>query len=76
MDCLDEFIRVTRPGGHICLMFRHDGFPAYEAKVESLLASGKWEVARKSESMKNFSATESGAAADVMYNIWTFRKCR
>lgn len=75
VNCLDEFIRVARPGGHICLMFRHDGYPAYQAKVESLMSLGKWELVHKSESMKNFSSTESNAAATVMYNIWTFRKC-
>ena len=75
VNCLDEFVRVTKKGGHICLMFRHDGYPTYQAKVESLIASGAWELVDKSESMRNFAATDSEEAAQVMYNIWSFRKC-
>merc|ERR1712226_245136 len=75
VNCLDEFLRVTKQGGHICLMFRHDGYPTYQAKVEALIAAGKWELAHKSDSLRNFSATESEDAAAVMYNIWAFRKC-
>jgi len=74
-DCLDEFLRVTKKGGHMCIMFRHDGYKTYQAKVEKLIADGKWELVHKSESQANFGKAESKAAASIMYNIWTFRKC-
>uniref|UniRef100_A0A061RHB8 Williams-beuren syndrome chromosomal region 27 protein n=1 Tax=Tetraselmis sp. GSL018 TaxID=582737 RepID=A0A061RHB8_9CHLO len=75
VDCLDEFLRVTKKGGHICLMFRHDGYPIYESKVEALKAAGKWELVHKSESRRNFASSDSEAAAAILYNIWTFKKC-
>eukprot|EP00192_Tetraselmis_astigmatica_P019185 CAMPEP_0117662720 /NCGR_PEP_ID=MMETSP0804-20121206/8201_1 /TAXON_ID=1074897 /ORGANISM="Tetraselmis astigmatica, Strain CCMP880" /LENGTH=227 /DNA_ID=CAMNT_0005469633 /DNA_START=222 /DNA_END=902 /DNA_ORIENTATION=- len=70
VNCLDEFLRVTKCGGHICLMFRHDGYSAYEAKVEALIQSGKWELVHKSETRRNFETTRSEAASNVLYNIW------
>jgi hypothetical protein len=76
VNCLDEFVRVTKKGGHICLMFRHDGYPTYRSKVESLIESGAWELVHKSQSKRNFAAADKeGAAAQVMFNIWSFRKC-
>jgi len=75
VDCLEEIVRVTKPGGHMCLMFRHDGYLTYQAKVEKLTADGKWELVHKTDSEANFTKAESKSASSVMFNIWVFRKC-
>lgn len=72
-SCLDEFIRVMKPGGICVIMFRHDGYPVYEEKDLELRAAGKWELVHKTPDTHNFNNLESGAEDDVIFNQWVFR---
>merc|ERR1711933_97028 len=36
-DCLDEFVRVTKPGGHCLLMLRKDSLDQFGSKIYQLL---------------------------------------
>ena len=71
--CLEEFVRVTKPGGVCVIMFRHDGYPDYEAKDMALRAAGKWELIHKSPDMRNFDTVEYDSDQDVWFNQWVFR---
>merc|ERR1719217_1762638 len=53
-DVLEEFVRVTKKGGHCCIMFREDGYSTYEEKDEQLQAAGKWKLISKSAPERNF----------------------
>ena len=69
---LDEFVRVTKPGGFCVIMFRHDGCTeAYKAKDEALRAAGKWELVTKTEDKINFKALED--TNPIYFNIWTYK---
>ena len=72
-NCLEEFVRVTKPGGVCVIMFRHDGYPDYEAKDMALRAAGKWELIHKSPDMRNFDTVEYDSDQDVWFNQWVFR---
>eukprot|EP01024_Parvocaulis_polyphysoides_P061057 TRINITY_DN6723_c0_g3_i1.p1 TRINITY_DN6723_c0_g3~~TRINITY_DN6723_c0_g3_i1.p1 ORF type:complete len:283 (-),score=53.58 TRINITY_DN6723_c0_g3_i1:421-1269(-) len=73
-DCLDEFVRVTRVGGYVVLMFRHDGYPVFAEKDQSLRASGKWQLVNKSQDYRNFkTVSQDDPSSQVMFNIWTFQ---
>jgi ubiquinone/menaquinone biosynthesis C-methylase UbiE len=74
-DCLDEFVRVTKPGGICVIMFRHDGYPDYEAKDMQLRREGKWELVHKTPDQRNFDNMEFGEnnEEDVIFNQWVFR---
>lgn len=75
-NCLDEFVRVMKPGGICVIMFRHDGYTdEYKAKDEALRAAGKWELIHKTPDMRNFNNMEFGEnnEDDVIFNQWVFR---
>ena len=74
-NCLDEFVRVMKPGGICVIMFRHDGYPDYEAKDKELRAAGKWELVHKTPDQRNFEKMEFGEdnQEDVLFNQWVFR---
>ena len=74
-NCLDEFVRVMKPGGICVIMFRHDGYPDYEAKDLSLRRLGKWELVHKTPDQRNFNNMEFGEnnEEDVIFNQWVFR---
>eukprot|EP01025_Chloroclados_australasicus_P056014 TRINITY_DN6881_c0_g1_i4.p1 TRINITY_DN6881_c0_g1~~TRINITY_DN6881_c0_g1_i4.p1 ORF type:complete len:717 (+),score=45.89 TRINITY_DN6881_c0_g1_i4:189-2339(+) len=73
-DCLDEFVRVTRVGGHVVLMFRHDGYPVFAEKDQSLRANGKWQLVSKTQDYRNFiSVSKNDPSSQVIFNIWTFQ---
>ena len=74
-NCLDEFVRVMKPGGICVIMFRHDGYPDYEAKDKELRAAGKWELVHKTPDQRNFEKMEFGEENedDVIFNQWVFR---
>mmetsp|Transcript_17438 Transcript_17438/g.37870 ORF Transcript_17438/g.37870 Transcript_17438/m.37870 type:complete len:291 (-) Transcript_17438:92-964(-) len=71
--CLYEFVRVTKPGGICVIMFRHDGYPDYEATDKELRAAGKWELIHKTPDMRNFDNMEYDRDEDVWFNQWVFR---
>lgn len=74
-DCLDEFVRVMKPGGICVIMFRHDGYPNYEKKDAELRAAGKWELIHKTPDSRNFNNMEFGENKedDVIFNQWVYR---
>ena len=74
-NCLDEFVRVMKPGGICVIMFRHDGYPDYEAKDMQLRREGKWELVHKTPDQRNFDNMEFGEnnEEDVVFNQWVFR---
>uniref|UniRef100_A0A0G4I4I6 Methyltransferase type 11 domain-containing protein n=1 Tax=Chromera velia CCMP2878 TaxID=1169474 RepID=A0A0G4I4I6_9ALVE len=81
-ECLEEFDRVTRPGGMIHLMLRHDGLSGYREKIGEMTSSNgrereggaRWELVEKSEDLDNFPKATQDNLKGVMYNIWSFRK--
>lgn len=74
-ECLDEFVRVMKPGGICVIMFRHDGYPDYKKKDEELRAAGKWELVHKTPDSRNFKNMEFGEnnEDDVIFNQWVYR---
>jgi cation diffusion facilitator CzcD-associated flavoprotein CzcO/SAM-dependent methyltransferase len=73
-ECLDEFVRVTKPGGVCVIMWRHDGYPDYRAKDLQLRAQGKWELVHVTPDQRNFDNMEFGEnEEDVIFNQWVFR---
>merc|ERR1719446_706628 len=53
-DVLEEFVRVTKKGGHCCIMFRTDGYPVFEGKDKQMRAEGRWRLVTKSAPVMNF----------------------
>jgi len=74
-NCLDEFVRVMKPGGICVIMFRHDGYPQYREKDEALRAAGKWELVHKTPDSRNFDNLAFGdnTEDDVIFNQWVYR---
>merc|ERR1712244_191878 len=55
-ECLDEFIRVTKPGGHCLLMLRHDALDQFSNKIYQLITDKKWQIAEITNTRHNFKA--------------------
>eukprot|EP00930_Biecheleria_cincta_P093445 TRINITY_DN83825_c0_g1_i1.p1 TRINITY_DN83825_c0_g1~~TRINITY_DN83825_c0_g1_i1.p1 ORF type:complete len:210 (-),score=45.08 TRINITY_DN83825_c0_g1_i1:229-858(-) len=74
-ECLEEFVRITKPGGICVIMFRHDGYPMYEKKDMELRARGAWELLHKTGDARNFQSIDFGENPedDVIFNQWVFR---
>eukprot|EP01025_Chloroclados_australasicus_P038824 TRINITY_DN4008_c0_g2_i4.p1 TRINITY_DN4008_c0_g2~~TRINITY_DN4008_c0_g2_i4.p1 ORF type:complete len:274 (+),score=14.36 TRINITY_DN4008_c0_g2_i4:121-822(+) len=74
VDCLDEFIRVTKVGGYVILMHRHDGYAAYEAKDQQLRESGQWELVNKTQDCYKFpQQLEEAPTSQALFNVWTYK---
>lgn len=72
-DILDEFVRVTKKGGHCCIMFRNDGYPVFEEKDMQIRADGRWRLVEKSEPAMNFpDAPMDSPSRDVLFSIYTY----
>ena len=54
--CLDEFIRITRPEGHIIFNTRADTYAeqGLKEKVESLVTKGKWSLVEQSPTFRSY----------------------
>ena len=65
--CLDEFIRVTRSGGHIVFNTRAETYAEQElrGKVESLTASGAWNVVDQSAIFRSYYLVEPDITSQV-----------
>lgn len=72
-NCLEEFVRVVKPGGFCVIMFRHDGYPSFEKKDLDMRAAGKWELVHKTPDMRNFACMEFDAKTDIIFNQWVYR---
>ena len=52
--CLQEFLRVTKPGGYCLLMLRHDCLDEYSNHIYQLITDKKWEIAEITDTRYNF----------------------
>jgi SAM-dependent methyltransferase len=66
-SCLDEFIRVTRSGGHIVFNIRAETYAKQElkGKVESLTTSGAWNLVDQSPIFQSYYLVEPDVTAQV-----------
>lgn len=53
-QCLDEFIRVTKKGGYVILMLRHDGLNPFARKIYELMVDKKWVLKEITDTRYNF----------------------
>jgi len=68
---LDEFARITRPGGHISFTLRpdtyeQDGFKEKQAELE---AAGRWELVEVTEPFQGIPKGEP----DIYLQVWLYR---
>merc|ERR1712087_549383 len=71
---LEEFVRVTKKGGHCCIMFRDDGYPVYESYDKKLRSEGKWKLVSATAPSQNFESSPRGSpCSDVMFSIHTYK---
>jgi MFS family permease len=68
--CLEELVRITRPGGHVIFTLRSDQrLPGYDEKITELLEAGRWERVERGE---EFQALPTGEP-NVLVRVWAFR---
>ena len=67
---LDEFVRITRPGGWIVFSMRDDVYEAhgFKEKLTALEEAGQWALTEKSAPFEGLPKGEPG----TMFRIWTF----
>ena len=55
-DCLDEFIRITRKGGHVIFNIRAETYDSQElkGKVDDLTAKGMWVLVDQSPIFRSY----------------------
>jgi SAM-dependent methyltransferase len=71
-SCLNEFIRITRPNGHIVLNVRPETFveQGLKAKMDELTALGQWRLVETSPIFRPFLLTEPNLHAQVfVYSV-------
>lgn len=66
-DCLDEFIRVTRPGGHVIFNVRPDTYveQGLQAKIDSLLVGSKVREVERSPDFRPYLLSEPELGAQI-----------
>jgi len=69
--CLDELVRITRPGGHVIFTLRSDagGPPGFEEKMSDLAHASRWELVERGD---EFQAMPIGEP-NVLLRVWAFR---
>ena len=70
-ESLDEFVRITKPGGHIVFSIRPDvycenGFKEKQEKLEKL---GRWNLAEVTDEVRCLPKGEP----DVFHQIWVYQ---
>ena len=69
-SCLDELVRITRPGGHVIFTLRSDATPpGYDDTIARLLDAGRWELVERGNELQAMPASEP----DVLVRVWAFR---
>ncbi len=70
-DCLDEFIRVTRPGGHVVFNVRADTYveQGLKARIDALTDARAWRPVDRSGEFRAFLLAEPG----LMVMIFVFQ---
>lgn len=68
-SCLDELIRVTRPGGHVVFTLRSDLVPpGYDEKLAQLSESGVWSELGRGDEFRAMPTSEP----EVLVRVWAF----
>ena len=67
-DCLDEFIRVTRPGGHVVFNVRADTYveQGFKTKIDALTDAGVWRPVDRSDEFRAFLLAEPALTVIVL----------
>jgi MFS family permease len=69
-SALDEFVRVTRRGGHVIFTLRSDqALPGFDDKIAELERARRWELVERGD---EFQALPSGES-EVLVRVWAFR---
>jgi MFS family permease len=69
-ECLDELVRITRPGGHVIFTLRADQVPAgYLEKIAELEGARRWELVERGEEFQALPTAEP----EVVVRVWVFR---
>jgi len=69
-SCLEELVRVTRPGGVVIFTLRSDETPpGYDEAIASLVEAGRWELVERSDDLQAMPASEP----EVLVRVWAFR---
>ena len=68
--CLDELVRVTRPGGHVIFTLRSDRMPpGYADKMAELESAGSWTLVERGDEFQAMPVGEPG----VLVRVWAYR---
>jgi len=69
-ECLDELVRVTRPGGHVIFTLRSDQTPpGYDEKIAELQDTHRWQLVERGDEFQALPVAEP----DVLVRVWVFR---
>lgn len=69
-ECLDELIRITRPGGHVIFTLRTDQMPTgFEDKIDELEIASRWRLVELGD---EFQALPTGEP-EVRVRVFAFR---
>ena len=69
-SCLDELVRITRPGGHVVFTLRSDRIPpGYEDKMNELEQAQRWSLVERGD---EFQAMPDGEP-EVLVRVWAYR---
>ncbi len=69
--CLDEFVRITKPGGHVIFNTRAETYPEQDlkAKVDALTVAGAWSLIDQSPIFRSYYFIEP----DVTSQVYVFK---
>ena len=68
--CLDELVRIARPGGHVIFTLRTDQIlPGFEDKIAELERVGRWQLVERGDAFQALPAGEP----EVLVRVWAFR---
>jgi MFS family permease len=69
-ECLDELVRVTRPGGHVIFTLRSDQTPpGYDDKMAELESEHRWQLVERGGEFQALPVAEP----NVLVRVWVFR---